>query len=117
MDEFSHTTRPTYSRGILLKSFLAFLLSSLVFIVALLVLAQTDYQTILFVRSIEHPLIKKIGDLGNQIGHGVTLVFGRAGEAAARVGARMVPPRMVLSREGAERICLARRGRSRSDRG
>jgi len=86
VDEFSHTTRPTYSRGILLKSFLAFLLSSVVFIVALLVLAQTDYQTILFVRSIEHPLIKKIGDLGNQIGHGVTLVSVSIGLLVAGYG-------------------------------
>ena len=86
MDELSHTTRSTYSRGIPLKSFLAFSLASVVFIVALLVLAQTDYQTMLFVRSIEHPLIKKIGDLGAQIGQGVTLVSVSIGLLAAGYG-------------------------------
>jgi undecaprenyl-diphosphatase len=74
VDESSITKRPIPPRGIPLKSFLAFLLSLVVVISALLVLAQTDYQTILFVRSIEYPLLKQMGNLGNQIGHGVTLV-------------------------------------------
>ncbi len=57
------------------KPFAIVSLSCLVFLLSVYALAQLDYQAILFVRSLQNPIIEQIGNFGNRLGHGVTLVL------------------------------------------
>lgn len=50
-------------------------LSSVIFSLSVYALSQLDYQAILFVRSLHDPVIERIGNFGNHLGHGVTLVL------------------------------------------
>jgi len=54
--------------------FLIVVLSSIVIAVSLVTLSQLDFKLILFLRSFHGPLVDKVGDIGNQLGHGDTLV-------------------------------------------
>lgn len=38
-------------------------------------LSQLDYQAILFVRSLHNPVIEQLGNIGNRLGHGETLIL------------------------------------------
>lgn len=42
-----------------------------------------DFPVILFVRSLHHPVLERIGDIGSQVGHGVTLTVFSLGLVAA----------------------------------
>ena len=58
-----------------LKTYSVVALSCLVFLLSVYALSRLDYQEILFVRSLQNPIIEQIGNFGNRLGHGVTLVL------------------------------------------
>ena len=57
------------------KPFAIVFLSCLVFILSVYALSRLDYPAILFVRSLHSPIIEQMGNIGNRLGHGVTLVL------------------------------------------
>lgn len=57
------------------KAFTIVSLSCLVFFVSVYALSRLDYQAVLFVRSLQDPFIEQIGNVGNRLGDGVTLVL------------------------------------------
>ena len=58
-----------------LKSASVVLLSSLTLLIALLAFAQIDFQMVLFMRSVRIPLLEQVGNVGNMLGHGETLIL------------------------------------------
>ncbi len=58
-----------------LKSASVLLLSSLTILLSLLALAQIDFQFLLFMRSVHIPVLERIGNVGNWLGGGETLIF------------------------------------------
>lgn len=50
-------------------------LSCVVFVLSVYALSQLDYQAVLFVRSLHNPVIEQMGNFGNRLGHGMTLVL------------------------------------------
>lgn len=58
-----------------LKPFAIVILSCLIFALSVTALSQLDYQSVLFVRSLHSPVIEQLGNFGNRLGHGMTLVF------------------------------------------
>jgi len=51
------------------------LLSILTIFLALLAFAQIDFQMVLFLRSLQIPVLEHIGNVGNWLGHGETLII------------------------------------------
>lgn len=58
-----------------LKTFLALLLAVIVCLIVIGALSQLDFHVILFVRSLHHPTLERIGNVGNRLGHGLTLTL------------------------------------------
>ncbi len=58
-----------------LKTFLALLLAVIICLIVIGALSQLDFHVILFVRSLHHPLLERIGNVGNRLGHGLTLTL------------------------------------------
>ena len=58
-----------------LKSASVVFLSGLTILIALLSLAQIDFQMVLFMRSLRIPVLEQIGNVGNWLGHGETLII------------------------------------------
>ncbi|RMH02644.1 MAG: phosphatase PAP2 family protein [Nitrospirae bacterium] len=63
------------------ETYAAFLLAVGIWIVGLGVLIQHEFSLILFLRSLHLPVLEALGDLGNQLGQGITL-FGLCGIVA-----------------------------------
>jgi len=61
------------------KALIGPLLSCVVYVVCLYQLAQADFQAILILRSLHDPFLERLGTLGNQLGHGLTLIVLCAG--------------------------------------
>ena len=57
------------------KPFAIVFLSCLIFFISLYAVSQLDYRAILFVRSLNEPVIVQLGNIGNRLGDGVTLVL------------------------------------------
>jgi membrane-associated phospholipid phosphatase len=57
------------------KPFVLVSLSCLIFFISLYAVSQLDYRAILFVRSLNDPVIQQLGNVGNHLGDGVTLVL------------------------------------------
>ena len=58
-----------------LKTFLALLLAVIICLIVIGALSQLDFHVILFVRSLHHPILERIGNVGNRLGHGLTLTL------------------------------------------
>ena len=58
-----------------LKPLAIIFLSCVIFSLSLFSLSQLDYQAILFVRSLHNPIIAQLGNIGNRLGHGGTLIL------------------------------------------
>lgn len=58
-----------------LKSASIVFLSSLTILIALLAFAQIDFQMVLFMRSVHNPILARLGNAGNWLGHGETLII------------------------------------------
>ena len=58
-----------------LKSASVVFLSSLTILIPLLALAQIDFQMVLFLRSVHIPVLERIGNVGNWLGGGETLII------------------------------------------
>ena len=58
-----------------LKPLAIVVLSFVIFFLSLAALSQIDYQAILFVRSLHDPVIEQVGNVGNHLGDGLTLVL------------------------------------------
>lgn len=58
-----------------IKPLTVVVLSCVIFFLSVFALSQLDYQAVLFVRSLHNPVIEQMGNFGNRLGHGVTLVL------------------------------------------
>ena len=70
--EKTDTTRQSFSTS---STFLILALSLLTVLWALVPLFRLDFEVVLFLRSIHIEAIDEIGEIGNRLGHGITLVL------------------------------------------
>ena len=70
-----HASVPVGGAVSRLKPLAIVFLSCVIFSLSLFSLSQLDYQSILFVRSLHDPIIEQLGNIGNRLGHGGTLIL------------------------------------------